>query len=101
VPEGSSVEVVKDGKTVAKVDDTKGATKTVPANPPSASHSAKTHDFLLWLIKHTQRFPKYLRHFFTQRLETAFLDFQEATLMGNAARSGRRPFSDAQGLAIR
>ncbi|MFO0870350.1 MAG: four helix bundle protein [Pirellulales bacterium] len=50
----------------------------------------KTHDFLLWLIQHTQRFPKNLRHTFTQRLETALLDFQEATLMGNAARGPQR-----------
>jgi hypothetical protein len=68
---------------------------------PDTPLFVKTHDFLLWLIKHTQRFPKNLRRTFTQRLETALLDFQEATLMGNAARSGRRPVSDARGLAIR
>ena len=57
---------------------------------PDTPLFVKTHDFLLWLIKHTQRFPKNLRHTFTQRLETALLDFQEATLMGNAARGPQR-----------
>ena len=46
----------------------------------------KTHDFNLWLFRHTQRFPKHLRHTYTNRLESLALDFEEALLMGNAAR---------------
>ena len=44
---------------------------------PDTRLFVKTHDFLLWLIKHTQRFPKNLRHTYTQRLETALLDRNE------------------------
>jgi len=29
---------------------------------PDTPLFVKTHDFLLWLIRHTQRFPKNLRH---------------------------------------
>ena len=45
----------------------------------------KTHDFLLWLIRHTQRFPKNLRQSYTLKLELMAFDFQEAILIANAA----------------
>lgn len=50
----------------------------------------KTYDFLLWGIRHTQRFPKNLRHSLTERLETTALAFQEATLMANSVRGDAR-----------
>jgi hypothetical protein len=50
----------------------------------------KTHDFILWLLKHSMRFPKALRHTFTNRLEQAAFDFQQATLMANAVRGEAR-----------
>ena len=37
----------------------------------------KTHDFILWLLKHSARFPKYLRATLTVRLENAAFDFQQ------------------------
>jgi hypothetical protein len=45
---------------------------------------------LLWLIRHTQRFPKNLRHTYTQKLETLSLEFQESILMANAYRGRER-----------
>jgi len=57
---------------------------------PDTPLFVKTHDFLLWLIRHTQRFPKNLRHTYTQRLENAALEFQESLLMGNAVRGEAR-----------
>jgi hypothetical protein len=57
---------------------------------PSTPLFVKTHDFLLWLIQHTQRFPKNLRHSYSARLETMALDFQEAILMANQARGPQR-----------
>jgi len=57
---------------------------------PDTPLFAKTHDFLLWLIRHSQRFPKNLRHSYTQRLEQAALDFQESILMANATRGQHR-----------
>jgi hypothetical protein len=53
---------------------------------PDTPLFVKTHDFLLWLIRHTQRFPKNLRHSYTQKLENHGFEFQEAILMANAAR---------------
>ena len=53
---------------------------------PNTPLFVKTHDFLLWLIPHTQRFPKNLRHSYTLKLELMAFDFQEAILMANAAR---------------
>jgi hypothetical protein len=63
--------------------------------PPSAAIPdtplfVKTHDFLLWLVRHTQRFPKNLRHTYTHKLEATALEFQEAILMGNAERGEGR-----------
>jgi hypothetical protein len=57
---------------------------------PDTPLFVKTHDFLLWLIRHTQRFPKNLRHSYTQGLENLAFDFQEAILMANAVRGPAR-----------
>src|SRR5437867_12897382 len=57
---------------------------------PDTPLFVKTHDFLLWLIRHTQRFPKHLRHSYTNRVEQTALDFQEAILMANAVRGPAR-----------
>jgi hypothetical protein len=62
------------------------AAKSLPDTPLFV----KTHDFLLWLIRHTQRFPKNLRHTYTAKLELAGFDFQESILMANAARGASR-----------
>jgi hypothetical protein len=50
----------------------------------------KTHDFNVWLLQHTQRFARHLRHSYTNRLETAALEFEEALLMANSARGLER-----------
>ena len=57
---------------------------------PETPLFVKTHDFLLWLIRHTQRFPKNLRQSYTLKLELMTFDFQEAILMGNAVRGPAR-----------
>ena len=57
---------------------------------PNTPLFVKTHDSLLWLLRHTRRFPKNLRHSYTNRLETMGFDFQEAILMGNAVRGEQR-----------
>jgi len=57
---------------------------------PDTPLFVKTHDFLLWLIRHTQRFPKNLRHTYTQKLENTALAFQESILMANAVRGQER-----------
>ena len=57
---------------------------------PDTPLFVKTHDFLLWLIRHTQRFPKNLRHTYTLRLETLSMEFQESILMANAYRGKER-----------
>ena len=44
---------------------------------PDTPLFVKTHDFILWLIRHTQRFPKNLRHTYTQKVENAAFEFQE------------------------
>ena len=59
---------------------------TVPATPLFV----KTHDFNVWLLNHTQRFPKNLRHSYPQRLENAAFEFEELLLMANALRSKQR-----------
>ena len=50
----------------------------------------KTYDFLLWLLPHTARFPKAMRHTVTNRLEVAALDFQGALTQANRTRDDRR-----------
>ncbi len=58
---------------------------------PDTPLFVKTHDFVVWLFNHSQRFPKSLRHSYTVRLEQAVLDFEEAILAANASRGeGRR-----------
>jgi len=57
---------------------------------PDTPLFVKTHDFLLWLIRHTQRFPKNLRQSYTLKLETIGFEFQESILMANAARGPER-----------
>ncbi|MCH7725070.1 MAG: four helix bundle protein [Planctomycetes bacterium] len=57
---------------------------------PDTPLFVKTHDFLLWLLLRTQRFPKHLRHSYTLKLETMALDFQEAILMANTVRGSER-----------
>ena len=49
----------------------------------------KTHDFNLWLLGRTQRFPKNLRHSYTDRLENLAFDFEESILMANQLRLDR------------
>ena len=50
----------------------------------------KTHDWNLWLLSRTQRFPKHLRHSYTNRLESLAFDFEEFLLRANVARGERR-----------
>jgi hypothetical protein len=57
---------------------------------PDTPLFVKTNDFMVWLLRHSQRFPKNLRHSYTQRLEGLALDFQECILMGNAVRGAER-----------
>ncbi|HUY34878.1 MAG TPA: four helix bundle protein [Pirellulales bacterium] len=57
---------------------------------PTSPLFVKTHDFLLWLLRHTQRFPKNLRHSFTLKLENLAFEFQEAILMANSVRGRER-----------
>ena len=57
---------------------------------PDTPLFVKTQDFILWLIQHTQRFPKRLRQSYTTRLESTAFDFQECILMANAVRGPRR-----------
>jgi len=45
---------------------------------------------MVWLLRHTQRFPKHLRHSYTNRLELLGLEFEEAILMANTVRGRRR-----------
>jgi len=59
-------------------------------NPPDTPLFVKTHDLVVWLFNHTQRFPKSLRPSYTVRLEQAALDFEEAILAANAARGDAR-----------
>ena len=49
---------------------------------PKTPLFVKTHDFLLWLVQRTQRFPKNLRHRCTLKLENTAFDFQETILTG-------------------
>lgn len=50
----------------------------------------KTHDFIVWLIRHTQRFAKNLRHSFTNRLENLAFDFEQSLLAANVVRGAER-----------
>jgi hypothetical protein len=56
---------------------------------PDTPLFVKTHDFLIWLLERTQRFPKNLRQSYTLKLESTAFDFQESTpRMGPSAASG-------------
>jgi len=57
---------------------------------PNTPLFVKTHDFIVWLLRHTQRFPKNLRHSYTNRLESTCFDFQEQILLANSSRGPRR-----------
>ncbi len=57
---------------------------------PDTPLFVKTHDFNVWLIRHTQRFPKSLRYTLTQRLENLALEFEECLWMANAVRGRAR-----------
>ncbi len=60
---------------------------------PDTPLFVKTHDLNLWLLNHTQRFPKNLRQSYTVRLESLAFEFEEAILMANQARGkDRRQF---------
>ena len=50
----------------------------------------KTHDLNVWLLLHTQRFPRHLRHSYTQRLENLAFEFEECLLMANQSRGTTR-----------
>jgi hypothetical protein len=56
---------------------------------PNTPLFVKTHDFVLWLIRHTQRLPKNLRYSYTLKLETMAFEFQEVILMVNSVRGQR------------
>jgi hypothetical protein len=57
---------------------------------PNTPLFVKTHDLTVWMLQHTQRFPKDLRHSHTVRLENACFDFQEQLLLANACRGKDR-----------
>ena len=57
---------------------------------PDTPLFVKTHDFVLWLLRHTQRFPKNLRHSYTNRLESLAFEFEELLLMANQCRGAQR-----------
>ncbi len=59
-------------------------------NMPDTPLFVKTHDFVLWLLRHTQRFPKNLRHSYTVRLESLAFEFEELILMANQMRGAHR-----------
>ncbi|MFN5314108.1 MAG: hypothetical protein ACK5FF_06605 [Planctomyces sp.] len=50
---------------------------------PDTPLFVKTHDFVLWLLRHTQRFPKNLRHSYTNRVESLAFEFEELLVMAN------------------
>jgi hypothetical protein len=65
----------------------------------------KTHDFIAWLIRHTQRFAKNLRHSYTNRLENTAFDFEQSLLAANVCRGPERQrwlqIADGQLLGLR
>jgi hypothetical protein len=50
----------------------------------------KTHDFILGLLRHTQRFPKDLRNSSTNRLESFAFEFEKMLVMANSASGQQR-----------
>jgi hypothetical protein len=61
-------------------------TQLVPGTPLFV----KTHDFILWMLRHSRRFPQNLRHSYTMRLENSLFEFETSILMANSARGARR-----------
>jgi hypothetical protein len=59
-------------------------------NPLDTPLFVKTHDWTLWLLERTQRFPKQIRHSYTNRLESLAFDFEELLLLANASRGTQR-----------
>jgi len=57
---------------------------------PDTPLFVKTHDFNVWLLSHTRRFPKHFRYTLTQRLESLALEFEELLLMANVYRGSER-----------
>ncbi|HBH50630.1 MAG TPA: diversity-generating retroelement protein bAvd family protein [Planctomycetaceae bacterium] len=57
---------------------------------PDTPLFVKTHDFNLWLLRHTQRFPRNLRHSYSLRLELLGFEFEELLLLANAQRGSDR-----------
>jgi hypothetical protein len=57
---------------------------------PDTPLFVKTHDFVLWLLRHTQRFPKNLRHSYTNRVESLAFEFEELLVMANSHRGRER-----------
>jgi hypothetical protein len=57
---------------------------------PATPLFVKTHDFNVWLIQRTQRFPKNLRHSYTNRIEQLAFEFEELLLMANGAAGAKR-----------
>ena len=47
---------------------------------PDTPLFVKTHDFNVWLLNHTRRFPKHFRQTLTQRMELIALEFEERIL---------------------
>jgi hypothetical protein len=50
----------------------------------------KTHDMNLWLLQRTQRFPRHLRHSYTNRLESLAFEFEDLLLRANQTRGSER-----------
>jgi len=57
---------------------------------PDTPLFVKTHDFNVWLLGRTRRFPKHFRYTLMQRLENLALEFEELLLMANVYRAGER-----------
>ena len=57
---------------------------------PDTPLFVKTHDFIVWLVNHTQRFPKNLRQSYSVRLESRAFEFEELILMANSLRGKDR-----------
>ncbi len=43
---------------------------------PDTPLFVKVHDFNVWLLNHTRRFPKHFRHTLTERLEMLAFQFE-------------------------
>ncbi len=57
---------------------------------PDTPLFVKTHDMVLWLLQRTQRFPKHLRHSYTNRLESLAFEFEESLVLANQERGQER-----------